>query len=54
MSTPEQFGRFRFDGVKTSIKCSPAKFVVFESNTGPMSTLSFKANTQLFIWITEG
>ena len=31
-----------FDGIKTSIECSPVKFVVFESKTGPMRTLTSK------------
>ena len=34
-----------FDGIKTSMECSPGKFDIFESKSGPMRTLSFKTHT---------
>ena len=47
VSTYEQVWRCRTNGIKTLIECSPAKYVVFASETEPMrtSTLSFEAHT---------
>ena len=45
MSTHEQISRFSFDGIKTSVERSPAKYVVVASKTGPARTLSLNANT---------
>ena len=51
MNTQEHFGRFCFDGIKTSIECSSDKFVVFLSTTGPIRTLSIKSAYQVRICI---